>query len=148
MQFSTQESDIAAAANEALKRFKDESRKQFCSGGHGIQLPHIWVIQKTAPWNQERETKPEKCPITKRRHLLQSSLQVDWYVSLPSLITNETYRMWLAYKLIISGSNVSAYINMLFDSLRNSLPKTVIYYQVREAMISLNFSTLMSIGKR
>ncbi|KAG2271636.1 hypothetical protein Bca52824_066191 [Brassica carinata] len=33
----------------------------------------------------------------------------------------------------------SAYINMLFDSLRNSLPKTVIYYQVREAMISLNF---------
>ena len=28
---------------------------------------------------------------------------------------------------------------MLFDSLRNSLPKTVIYYQVREAMISLNF---------
>ncbi|WZY88296.1 hypothetical protein YC2023_045031 [Brassica napus] len=37
---------------------------------------------------------------------------------------------------------------MLFDSLRNSLPKTVIYYQVREAMISLNFSTLMSIGKR
>ncbi|WZZ61790.1 hypothetical protein YC2023_061897 [Brassica napus] len=40
MQFSTQESDIAAAANEALKRFRDESRKRFCSGGHGIQLPH------------------------------------------------------------------------------------------------------------
>ncbi|KAH0928880.1 hypothetical protein HID58_014607 [Brassica napus] len=29
MQFSTQESDIAAAANEALKRFKDESRKHY-----------------------------------------------------------------------------------------------------------------------
>ncbi|WZZ02705.1 hypothetical protein YC2023_088626 [Brassica napus] len=77
MQFSTQESDIAAAANEALKRFRDESKKRFCSGGHGIQLPH--------------------------------------------------------------RSNVSAYINMLFDSLRNYLPKTVIYYKVREAMISLNF---------
>ncbi|CAN6816891.1 unnamed protein product [Brassica oleracea] len=28
---------------------------------------------------------------------------------------------------------------MFFDSLRNSLPKSVIYYQVREATISLNF---------
>ncbi|KAH0917056.1 hypothetical protein HID58_024716, partial [Brassica napus] len=29
MQFSTQESDIAAAANEALKRFRDESKKRY-----------------------------------------------------------------------------------------------------------------------
>ena len=28
---------------------------------------------------------------------------------------------------------------MLFNSLRNYLSKTVIYYKVREAMISLNF---------
>ncbi|KAG5378097.1 hypothetical protein IGI04_025939, partial [Brassica rapa subsp. trilocularis] len=40
MQFSTKESDIAAAANEALKRFRDKRKKRFCSGGHGIQLPH------------------------------------------------------------------------------------------------------------
>lgn len=47
-----------------------------------------------------------------------------------------------------SGSNVSAYINMVCDTLRNSLPKAVVYCQVREAKRSLLNFFYAQVGRK
>ncbi|CAN4111920.1 unnamed protein product [Withania somnifera] len=46
------------------------------------------------------------------------------------------------------GSNVSSYINMVSDSLRNTLPKAVVYCQVKEAKQSLLNYFYTLIGKK
>ncbi|KAJ7954342.1 Dynamin [Quillaja saponaria] len=46
------------------------------------------------------------------------------------------------------GSNVSAYINMVCDTLKNSIPKAVVYCQVREAKRSLLNHFYVQVGKR
>ncbi|CAE5957950.1 unnamed protein product [Arabidopsis arenosa] len=87
--FLTLASDIAAAANEALERFRDESRKTV------LRL-------------------------------------VDMESSYLRKI----------------GSNVSAYTNMVCDTLRNSLPKAVVYCQVREAKRSLLNFFYAQVGRK
>ena len=47
-----------------------------------------------------------------------------------------------------AGSNVSAYIGMVGDSLRNTLPKAAVHCQVREAKRSLLDHFYTQIGKR
>lgn len=54
----------------------------------------------------------------------------------------------LTYTLISSGSNVNAYINMVCDSLKNSIPKAVVYCQVREAKRSLLNNFYAHVGRR
>ena len=56
--------------------------------------------------------------------------------------------MCLDCKLIYSGSNVSAYINMVCDTLRISLPKAVVYCQVREAKRSLLNFFYAQVGRK
>ncbi|CAN4126018.1 unnamed protein product [Withania somnifera] len=46
------------------------------------------------------------------------------------------------------GSNVSSYINMVSDTLRNTLPKAVVYCQVKEAKQSLLNYFYTQIGKK
>ncbi len=49
---------------------------------------------------------------------------------------------------VLAGSNVSAYVNMVCDLLRNSLPKAVVHCQVREAKRSLLDHFYAQVGKR
>ncbi len=49
---------------------------------------------------------------------------------------------------ILAGSNVSAYVNMVCELLRNSLPKAVVHCQVREAKRSLLDHFYAQVGKR
>lgn len=46
------------------------------------------------------------------------------------------------------GSNVLAYVNMVCASLRNSIPKSVVYCQVREAKRSLLDYFFAELGKK
>lgn len=46
------------------------------------------------------------------------------------------------------GSNVSSYIGMVSDTLRNTIPKAVVYCQVREAKQSLLNHFYTQIGKK
>ncbi|XP_006354626.1 dynamin-related protein 1E-like [Solanum tuberosum] len=46
------------------------------------------------------------------------------------------------------GSNVSSYVNMVSDTLRNTLPKAVVYCQVKEAKQSLLNYFYTQIGKK
>lgn len=50
--------------------------------------------------------------------------------------------------LSLAGSNVSAYMGMVCELLRNSLPKAVVHCQVREAKRSLLDNFYIQIGKR
>ena len=52
--------------------------------------------------------------------------------------------MWL----VISGSNVNGYINMVLDTLKNSIPKAVVHCQVREAKRSLLNHFYVQVGRR
>ena len=47
-----------------------------------------------------------------------------------------------------AGTNVSSYIGMVGDSLRNTLPKAAVHCQVREAKRSLLDHFYTQIGKR
>lgn len=47
-----------------------------------------------------------------------------------------------------TGSNVSAYINMVCETLRNTIPKAVVFCQVREARKSLLNQFYSQIGRR
>lgn len=46
------------------------------------------------------------------------------------------------------ASNVSAYISMVSDTLRNTIPKAVVYCQVREAKRSLLNHFYTQVGKK
>ena len=50
--------------------------------------------------------------------------------------------------LVVAGSNVASYINMVCDQLRNSLPKAAVHCQVREAKRSLLDHFYAEVGKR
>lgn len=50
--------------------------------------------------------------------------------------------------LLVSGSNVNAYINMVCDTLKNTIPKAVVYCQVREAKRSLLNYFYVQVGKK
>ncbi|MCI11343.1 dynamin-related protein 1C-like, partial [Trifolium medium] len=45
-------------------------------------------------------------------------------------------------------SNVNAYINMICDTLKNSIPKAVVYCQVREAKRSLLNRFYVQVGRK
>jgi hypothetical protein len=48
----------------------------------------------------------------------------------------------------VAGSNVLAYVTMVCDLLKNSLPKAVVHCQVREAKRSLLDHFYTQVGKR
>lgn len=50
--------------------------------------------------------------------------------------------------LFSTGSNVLSYVNMVCASLRNSIPKSVVYCQVREAKRSLLDHFFTDLGKK
>lgn len=64
------------------------------------------------------------------------------------LLMNDTVSSFCLLTLDNSGSNVSAYINMVCDTLRNSLPKAVVYCQVREAKRSLLNFFYAQVGRK
>lgn len=50
--------------------------------------------------------------------------------------------------LFLSGSNVTAYVNMVCDTLRLSIPKAVVYCQVLQAKRSLLNQFYANVGRR
>ena len=103
--FPTLQAELAAASNEALERFRDESRKT-----------------------------------TLRLVEMESSyLTVDFFRKLPQEVekggnpaasTNDRFSEGHFRRI---GSNVSSYIGMVSETLRNTIPKAVVHCQVREA---------------
>jgi hypothetical protein len=118
--FPTLQSELAQAAIEALERMRDESRKT------SLRLVDME----------------------------SSYLTVDFFRKLPQEVEKggnpgaSTMDRYTDGHLRRIGSNVSAYVNMVCDLLRNSLPKAVVHCQVREAKRSLLDHFYAQVGKR
>ncbi|KAL3829760.1 hypothetical protein ACJIZ3_018562 [Penstemon smallii] len=112
--------EVSNAAIESLDRMKDESRKAT------LQLVEM------------------EC----------SYLTVDFFRKLPQDIEkggNPTHSIFDRYNdsyLRRVGSTVLSYVNMVCGSLRNSLPKSIVYCQVREAKRSLLDHFFTELGKK
>ncbi|KAJ4973712.1 hypothetical protein NE237_006886 [Protea cynaroides] len=107
--FPSLQADIAAAAGEALERFREDSKKTV------LRLVDMESSYLTVEFFRKLPTEPEKTPNS-------TASNMDRYSE------NHFRRI---------GSNVSAYVGMVCDTLKNSIPKAVVYCQVREAKRSL-----------
>ncbi|CAL9148015.1 unnamed protein product, partial [Musa hybrid cultivar] len=82
-----------------------------------------------------------------------SYLTVDFFRKLPQDIEkggNPTLSIFDRYNdsyLRRIGTTVLAYVNMVCSSLRNSIPKSIVYCQVREAKRSLLDHFFTELGK-
>ncbi|MQL88207.1 hypothetical protein Taro_020761 [Colocasia esculenta] len=118
--FPSLQAELAAASYEALERFREDSRKT-----------------------------------TLRLVDMESSyLTVDFFRRLPQeierggnpAISNVDRYAEAHFRRI--GSNVSSYIGMVSQTLRNSIPKAVVHCQVREAKRSLLVHFYTLVGKK
>ncbi|OMO90157.1 hypothetical protein COLO4_19325 [Corchorus olitorius] len=107
--FPTLQAEIAAAANEALERFRDESKKTV------IRLVDMESSYLTVDFFRRLPQEAEKG-------------------GNPTSTTTDRYAEGHFRRI---GSNVSSYVGMVSETLRNTIPKAVVYCQVREAKQSL-----------
>ncbi|KAL6557330.1 Phragmoplastin drp1e [Orobanche minor] len=126
--FPTLQTTIAGAANEALERFREESRKTV------VRLVDMESSYLTVDFFRKLPQEVEKMgPVGNPRENSPAASNVDRYA--------ETH-----FRRI--GSNVSSYINMVSDTMRNTIPKAVVYCQVKEAKQNLLNHFYLQIGKR
>ncbi|XP_020100447.1 dynamin-related protein 1C [Ananas comosus] len=119
--FPSLQADIAAAANEALERFRDEGRKTV------LRLVEMEASYLTVEFFRKLPTEPDN------KGPNNTAPAIDRY--------NENHLRRI-------GSNVSAYIGMVCDTLRNTIPKAVVHCQVREAKRNLLNYFYAQVGSR
>ncbi|KAF5464468.1 hypothetical protein F2P56_014542 [Juglans regia] len=119
-QYPTLRSEVANAAIESLDRMREESKKAT------LQLVDMEI----------------------------GYLTVEYFRKLPQDIEkggNPTHSVFDRYNdsyLRRVGTNVLSYVNMVCASLRNSIPKSVVYCQVREAKRGLLDHFFTELGKK
>ncbi|KAK1273123.1 Dynamin-related protein 1E [Acorus gramineus] len=118
--FPTLQSELAAASFEALERFREDGRKT------ALRLVDMEASYLTVDFFRKLPQEVEKGGNP------QAST-VDRY-------TDGHFRR--------IASNVSSYITMVSDTLRNTIPKAVVYCQVREAKRSLLNYFYTQVGKK
>ncbi|XP_028787296.1 dynamin-related protein 1E isoform X2 [Neltuma alba] len=121
--FPTVQAEIAAAANEALERFREESKK--CT----IRLVDMEASYLTADFFRR----------------LPQEIEKTGSGNTPAATTVDRYSEGHFRRI---ASNVSSYIGLVADTLRNTIPKAVVYCQVREAKHSLLNHFYIQIGKK
>ncbi|CAL9211337.1 unnamed protein product [Musa hybrid cultivar] len=122
--FPTLQSDIAAAANEALERFRDDSRKTV------LRLVEMESAYLTVDFFRKLSHEPDKGSNPG---------------STPNTPAPDRYGDHHLRKI---GSNVSSYVGMVCDTLKNTIPKAVVHCQVREAKKSLLNYFYAQVGGR
>ncbi|XP_061370534.1 phragmoplastin DRP1E-like isoform X3 [Gastrolobium bilobum] len=121
--FPTLQAEIAAATSESLERFREESKKTT------VRLVDMESSYLTVEFFRRLPQEVEKAGNPAN----PAPSNVDRY--------GEGH-----FRRI--GSNVSSYIGMVSDTLRNTIPKAVVYCQVREAKQSLLNHFYTQIGKK
>ncbi|XP_039046788.1 dynamin-related protein 1E-like [Hibiscus syriacus] len=117
--FPTLQAEIAAAASEALGRFREESKKTTL---RMVDMESLYLTVdffRRLPQEVEKGENP-------------TSSSADRYA--------ESH-----FRRI--GSVVYSYVGMVSDTLRNTIPKAVVYCQVREAKQSLLDHFYIQLGK-
>ncbi|XP_038683908.1 dynamin-related protein 1E-like [Tripterygium wilfordii] len=118
--FPTLQAELAAASGEALEKFRDESKKTV------IRLVDMESSYLTVEFFRRLPQEVEKGGNP-------DSTNVDRYAE------GHFRRI---------GSNVSSYIHMVSETLKITVPKAVVYCQVREAKQSLLNYFYTQIGKK
>ncbi|XP_052205252.1 phragmoplastin DRP1C isoform X2 [Diospyros lotus] len=120
--FPSLQSDIAAAANDALERFRDESRKAV------LRLVEMESTYLTVEFFRKLHFESEKNPPANA-----PGPNVDRYSE------NHLRRI---------GTNVTGYVNMVCDTLKNSIPKAIVFCQVLQAKKNLLSQFYAQVGRR
>jgi len=107
--FPSLQADIAAAGNESLERFREDSRKTV------LRLVDMESSYLTVDFFRKLQKEPEK--------------------GVPNTAPKSDRYSEGHFRKI--GSDVSSYVHMVSETLRNSIPKAVVNCQVREAKRSL-----------
>ncbi|XP_024994320.1 dynamin-related protein 1C-like [Cynara cardunculus var. scolymus] len=123
--FPSLQASIAAASNEALEKFRDESRKTV---NRLVEMESTYLTAEFFRKIHESDNNPRD-----DKHSNASGPNADRY--------ND-------YHFRKIGSNVSAYVGMVCDTLKNTIPKAVVYCQVREARRSLLNLFYAQIGRK
>ncbi|KAH7516274.1 hypothetical protein FEM48_Zijuj10G0117800 [Ziziphus jujuba var. spinosa] len=176
--FPTLQTDIATAANEALERFRDESRKtvnrlvEMESSYLTVEFfRKIHFEQDRTPGDRDRDKDKDKDRDRDRdrdrererereRYERQMGSTGDRYsdaylkkigILFPACLSNYALKHEVNLSpqhMLVAGSNVIAYIGMVCDTLKNTIPKAVVYCQVREARKSLLSNFYIQLGKK
>ncbi|KZV57956.1 dynamin-related protein 1E [Dorcoceras hygrometricum] len=131
--FPSLQSAIAAASNEALERFREESKK---TAVRLVDMESSYLTVdffRRLPQEIEKVGNPGGNPKENSRENSATAPPIDRY-------GDGHFRR--------IGSNVSSYVNMVSDTLRNSIPKAVVYCQVKEAKQNLLNQFYILIGKK
>ncbi|WOL09551.1 dynamin-related protein 1E [Canna indica] len=118
--FPTLQAELAVASYEALERFQEDSRKTV------LRLVDMEASYLTVDFFRKLPQESEKS-------------------GNPSAPTIDRYTDGHFRRII---SNVSSYISMVSDTLKNSIPKATVYCQVREAKCSLLNHFYTQVGKK
>lgn len=135
--FPTLQAELAAASYEALERFREDSRKT------ALRLVDMEASYLTVeffrklPQEVERGNNPpgSNPNSTGNTHAGGN----------PTGPTIDRYGEGHFRRI---GLNVASYINMVSDTLRNTIPKAAVYCQVREAKRSLLDHFYTQVGKK
>lgn len=126
--FPTLQAEIAAAASEALERFREDSRKT------AVRLVDMESSYLTVEFFRRLPQEVEKAGNPER-------------AGNPAAAASAADRYSEAHFRRI-GSNVSSYVGMVSETLRNTIPKAVVLCQVKEAKQSLLNHFYTQIGKK
>ncbi|KAL6495577.1 hypothetical protein OROGR_030140 [Orobanche gracilis] len=119
------------------------------------QYPSLRVeVGNAAAESLDRMKEESKKATLQLVEMENSYLTVDFFRKLPQDVEkggNPTHSIFDRYNdmyLRRIGSNVLSYVNMVCGSLRNSIPKSIVYCQVREAKRSLLDHFFTDLGKK
>jgi hypothetical protein len=118
--FPTFQAELAAAANEALERFRGEGKKTT------LRLVDMESSYLTVDFFRRLPQEVEKA-------------------GSPAPSNGDQYAEGHFRRI---ASNVSSYIGLVADTLKNTIPKAVVYCQVRQAKQSLLNHLYAQIGKK
>ena len=118
--FPTLQAEIAAAANEALERFREDSKKTT------LRLVEMESSYLTVDFFRKLPQEAEKG-------------------GNPAPLSADRYSEGHFQRI---GSNVLSYVGMVSETLRNTIPKAVVHCQVREAKRSLLDHFYIQLGKK
>ena len=141
--FPSLQAELAAATNEALERFREESKKATLRLVD-MEASYLTVeFFRKLPQEVERAGNPPNSarPANSANPANQAASNVDRYAASNVDRYGEGH-----FRRI--GSNVLSYIGMVSDTLRNTIPKAVVYCQVREAKLSLLSHFYVQAGKK
>ncbi|KAM0004703.1 putative dynamin stalk domain, dynamin, GTPase region, GTPase effector domain, Dynamin superfamily [Helianthus debilis subsp. tardiflorus] len=149
--FPTLQSALAAAAGEALEKFRDESKKtvirlvemesSYLTVDFFRKLPQEGEKMGPTPSPGDRRTSSaDRRNPPGSDHGIPGPDRVNLSDPLVDRYAEAHFRR--------IGSNVSSYIGMVSDTLRSTIPKAVVYCQVKEAKQNLLSYFYMQIGRR